>query len=66
MEVFFGSLAAIAASKLEMALSLIAQASAGVLPYEMQDVRGIALMAKLLTSFAPARYAIERVHCARC
>ncbi len=39
---------------------------AGVLLYEMQDVRANALMVKLLTSFAQARYAIERVHCARC
>lgn len=40
--------------------------STGVLLYEMQDARGIGLNGQASASFAPARYAIERVLCARC
>jgi len=43
----FGSLRCDCRQQLEMALSLIAQAGAGVLIYEMQEGRGIGLMAKL-------------------
>jgi GTP cyclohydrolase II len=43
----FGSLRCDCRQQLEMALSLIAQAGAGVLVYEMQEGRGIGLMAKL-------------------
>jgi GTP cyclohydrolase II len=43
----FGSLRCDCRQQLEMALSLIAQAGAGVLLYEMQEGRGIGLMAKL-------------------
>src|SRR6516162_1943633 len=43
----FGSLRCDCRQQLEMALSMIAQAGAGVLIYEMQEGRGIGLMAKL-------------------
>jgi GTP cyclohydrolase II len=43
----FGSLRCDCRQQLEMALSMIAQAGAGVLLYEMQEGRGIGLMAKL-------------------
>lgn len=43
----FGSLRCDCRQQLEMALSLISQAGAGVLLYEMQEGRGIGLMAKL-------------------
>src|SRR5262252_7833822 len=43
----FGSLRCDCRQQLEMALSLIAQAGAGVLIYEMKEGRGIGLMAKL-------------------
>lgn len=43
----FGSLRCDCRQQLEMALSLIAQAGAGVLIYELQEGRGIGLMAKL-------------------
>jgi GTP cyclohydrolase II len=43
----FGSLRCDCQQQLEMALSLIAQAGAGVLVYEQQEGRGIGLMAKL-------------------
>jgi len=43
----FGSLRCDCRQQLEMALSLIAQAGAGVLLYEQQEGRGIGLMAKL-------------------
>ena len=43
----FGSLRCDCRAQLEMALSLIAQAGAGVLIYEQQEGRGIGLMAKL-------------------
>ncbi|HEY6348194.1 MAG TPA: GTP cyclohydrolase II [Candidatus Angelobacter sp.] len=43
----FGSLRCDCRQQLEMALSLIAQAGAGILIYEMQEGRGIGLMAKL-------------------
>ena len=43
----FGSLRCDCRQQLEMALSMIAQAGAGVLVYEMQEGRGIGLMAKL-------------------
>jgi GTP cyclohydrolase II len=43
----FGSLRCDCRQQLEMALSLIAQAGAGVLVYEQQEGRGIGLMAKL-------------------
>jgi GTP cyclohydrolase II len=43
----FGSLRCDCRAQLEMALSLIAQAGAGVLVYEQQEGRGIGLMAKL-------------------
>ncbi len=43
----FGSLRCDCRQQLEMALSLIAQAGAGVLVYELQEGRGIGLMAKL-------------------
>jgi GTP cyclohydrolase II len=39
--VFWARCAAIAASKLEMALSMISQPGTGILLYEMQDARGI-------------------------
>jgi GTP cyclohydrolase II len=42
----FGSLRCDCRQQLEMALSMIAQAGAGVLLYEMQEGRGIGLMAK--------------------
>lgn len=43
----FGSLRCDCRQQLEMALSMIAQSGAGVLIYEMQEGRGIGLMAKL-------------------
>lgn len=43
----FGSLRCDCRAQLEMALSLIAKAGAGVLVYEQQEGRGIGLMAKL-------------------
>lgn len=43
----FGSLRCDCRAQLEMALSLIAEAGAGVLVYEQQEGRGIGLMAKL-------------------
>jgi GTP cyclohydrolase II len=43
----FGSLRCDCRQQLEMALSMIAQAAAGVLVYEQQEGRGIGLMAKL-------------------
>src|SRR5215813_1756715 len=43
----FGSLRCDCRAQLEMALSLIAQAGAGILIYELQEGRGIGLMAKL-------------------
>jgi GTP cyclohydrolase II len=43
----FGSLRCDCRQQLELALSMIAQAGAGVLVYEMQEGRGIGLMAKL-------------------
>lgn len=43
----FGSLRCDCRQQLEMALSLIAQAGSGVLIYELQEGRGIGLMAKL-------------------
>lgn len=43
----FGSLRCDCRQQLEMALQMIAQAAAGVLVYEMQEGRGIGLMAKL-------------------
>lgn len=43
----FGSLRCDCRQQLEMALSMIAQAGAGVLIYEQQEGRGIGLMAKL-------------------
>lgn len=43
----FGSLRCDCQAQLEMALSLIGQAGAGVLVYEQQEGRGIGLMAKL-------------------
>jgi len=43
----FGSLRCDCQAQLEMALSLIAEAGAGVLIYEQQEGRGIGLMAKL-------------------
>jgi GTP cyclohydrolase II len=43
----FGSLRCDCRQQLEMALSMIAHAGAGVLVYEMQEGRGIGLMAKL-------------------
>jgi GTP cyclohydrolase II len=43
----FGSLRCDCRAQLEMALSMIAQAGAGVLIYEQQEGRGIGLMAKL-------------------
>lgn len=43
----FGSLRCDCRQQLEMALEMIAQAGAGVLIYEMQEGRGIGLMAKL-------------------
>ena len=43
----FGSLRCDCRAQLEMALSLISQAGAGVLIYEQQEGRGIGLMAKL-------------------
>ena len=43
----FGSLRCDCRQQLELALSLIAQAGAGVLVYEQQEGRGIGLMAKL-------------------
>ena len=43
----FGSLRCDCRQQLEMALSLIAEAGAGVLVYEQQEGRGIGLMAKL-------------------
>ena len=43
----FGSLRCDCRQQLEMALSMIAQAGAGVLVYEQQEGRGIGLMAKL-------------------
>ena len=43
----FGSLRCDCRQQLEMALSMIAQAGAGVLLYEQQEGRGIGLMAKL-------------------
>jgi GTP cyclohydrolase II len=43
----FGSLRCDCRGQLEMALSLIAEAGAGVLVYEQQEGRGIGLMAKL-------------------
>lgn len=43
----FGSLRCDCRAQLEMALSLIGQAGAGVLVYEQQEGRGIGLMAKL-------------------
>ena len=43
----FGSLRCDCRQQLEMSLTLIAQAGAGVLVYEMQEGRGIGLMAKL-------------------
>ena len=43
----FGSLRCDCRDQLEMALSLIAEAGAGVLLYEQQEGRGIGLMAKL-------------------
>jgi len=43
----FGSLRCDCRAQLEMALSLIAQAGAGILLYEQQEGRGIGLMAKL-------------------
>ena len=43
----FGSLRCDCRQQLEMALSMIAQAGAGVLIYELQEGRGIGLMAKL-------------------
>src|SRR5947208_2917629 len=44
---FFGFLRCDCRQQLEMALSMIAQAGAGVLVYEQQEGRGIGLMAKL-------------------
>lgn len=43
----FGSLRCDCRQQLEMALSMIAQAGAGILVYEQQEGRGIGLMAKL-------------------
>lgn len=43
----FGSVRCDCRQQLEMALSMIAQAGAGVLIYELQEGRGIGLMAKL-------------------
>jgi GTP cyclohydrolase II len=43
----FGSLRCDCRQQLEMALAMIAEAGAGVLVYEMQEGRGIGLMAKL-------------------
>ncbi len=43
----FGSLRCDCRQQLEMALSMIAEAGAGVLVYEQQEGRGIGLMAKL-------------------
>jgi GTP cyclohydrolase II len=43
----FGSLRCDCRQQLEMALSMIARAGAGVLVYELQEGRGIGLMAKL-------------------
>jgi GTP cyclohydrolase II len=43
----FGSLRCDCRQQLEMALSMIGQAGAGVLVYELQEGRGIGLMAKL-------------------
>jgi GTP cyclohydrolase II len=43
----FGSLRCDCRQQLEMALSMIAQSGAGILIYEMQEGRGIGLMAKL-------------------
>jgi GTP cyclohydrolase II len=43
----FGSLRCDCRQQLEMSLTMIAQAGAGVLIYEMQEGRGIGLMAKL-------------------
>ena len=43
----FGSLRCDCRDQLEMALSLIAEAGAGILIYEQQEGRGIGLMAKL-------------------
>jgi GTP cyclohydrolase II len=43
----FGSLRCDCRQQLEMALSMIAQAGAGILVYELQEGRGIGLMAKL-------------------
>jgi GTP cyclohydrolase II len=43
----FGSLRCDCRQQLEMALSMIAQAGAGILIYEQQEGRGIGLMAKL-------------------
>lgn len=43
----FGSLRCDCRQQLEMALAMIAQAGAGVLIYELQEGRGIGLMAKL-------------------
>ncbi len=43
----FGSLRCDCRQQLEMALTLIAEAGAGVLVYELQEGRGIGLMAKL-------------------
>jgi GTP cyclohydrolase II len=43
----FGSLRCDCRAQLEMALSLIAEAGAGILLYEQQEGRGIGLMAKL-------------------
>src|ERR1700728_3253035 len=43
----FGSLRCDCRQQLEMSLSMIAQAGAGVLIYEQQEGRGIGLMAKL-------------------
>jgi GTP cyclohydrolase II len=43
----FGSLRCDCRQQLEMSLAMIAQAGAGVLIYEMQEGRGIGLMAKL-------------------
>jgi GTP cyclohydrolase II len=43
----FGSLRCDCRQQLEMALSMIAQAGAGILIYELQEGRGIGLMAKL-------------------